>query len=194
MGKGYHKIKGEHTMEDHSKELLNKGIIIFTGKIDEILAKDICEKLIYLNQRDKVDKIQMIINSGGGLTDSTFSIIDVMEYCSKPIHTIATGCIASGALMTFIAGKKGERVITPTTCILSHRHSWNLSGNYSQIIAESKENELLNKRVEKHYIKYTSLKTPKLLQKYILKDVDMYLTPEEAIEYGIADKIVKKLN
>ena len=179
-------------MEDHSKELLNKGIIIFTGKIDEILAKDICEKLIYLNQRDKVDKIQMIINSGGGLTDSTFSIIDVMEYCSKPIHTIATGCIASGALMTFIAGKKGERVITPTTCILSHRHSWNLSGNYSQIIAESKENELLNKRVEKHYIKYTSLKTPKLLQKYILKDVDMYLTPEEAIEYGIADKIVKK--
>jgi len=97
--------------------------------------------------------------------------------------------IASMALLIFMTGEKGHRVITPRTSILSHRYSAFSFGNHSQLIAGRKEQDLEHERIINHYLSYSGIKSREELERFLLKDVDTWLMPEEAIQYGLADVI-----
>ena len=176
-------------MDTYQNELLDQGYIYLGAEITEYTAITICEKIIYLNNCVKdLESINLIINSGGGCTWSTFSIVNMMEWSKIPINTIGLGIIASGAFIIFIAGKK--RILTQTSGILSHRFSKGNYGNYSDLIADRKYEDRLHDTMINHYMKYTKLKTKKDIEKHLLKDTDVWLTPKEAVKFGIADNVI----
>ena len=165
------------------------GIIYISGAIDGGTAESVCKEIIEYNIKAEVSQIQMVINSPGGSCPAGFSIIDIMEWSRIPIYTTGIGMIASMALLVFMTGDKGRRVITPRTSILSHRFSAFSAGSHSQLIAGRKEEDLEHERILQHYLAYSNIKDKAELEKYLLRDVDTWLTPDEAIQHGIADRV-----
>ena len=165
------------------------GIIYISGAIDGGTAESVCKEIIEHNIRAEVNQIQMVINSPGGSCPAGFSIIDIMEWSRIPIYTTGIGIIASMALLVFMTGEKGRRVITPRTSILSHRFSAFSVGSHSQLIAGRKEEDLEHERILQHYLAYSNIKDKAELEKYLLRDVDTWLTSDEAILHGIADRV-----
>ena len=165
------------------------GIIYVSGAIDGGAAESVCKEIIEYNIKAEVNQIQMVINSPGGSCPAGFSIIDIMEWSRIPIYTTGIGMIASMALLVFMTGDKGRRVITPRTSILSHRFSAFSAGSHSQLIAGRKEEDLEHERILQHYLAYSNIKDKAELEKYLLRDVDTWLTPDEAIQHGIADRV-----
>jgi len=181
-------------MADNDKQkkdngLDDYGIIYISGSIDSGTAESVCKEIISYNIKGQVNQIQMIINSPGGSCPAGFSIIDIMEWSRIPIYTTGIGMIASMGLLLFMTGEKGRRVITPRTSILSHRFSSINMGNHSQLIASRKEEDLEHQRIIEHYLSYSGVKDQKALEDYLLRDVDTWLSPEEAIQYGIVDRV-----
>lgn len=180
--------------EDENEQILrDRGIVLLTGGIDVEMAARIYGEIIAYNTEEKVEQIQMIINSQGGEVSAGFSIIDMMESSRIPVHTFGTGEIASMGLMVFMAGARGKRMITPRTSILSHRFSDRTGGNHSQLVACRKEQDMTHDRIVNHYLQCTSVKTRKGLERTLLKTVDTWLSPMEALKYGITD-IVQPIN
>lgn len=175
--------------EEKEKGLQDYGIIYISGAICEDAAASACKEIIECNIKAEVNQIQLIINSPGGSCPAGFSIIDIMEWSRIPVYTTGVGIVASMALLVFMTGERGHRVITPRTSILSHRYSAFSFGNHSQLIAGRKEQDLEHERIINHYLNYSGMKNREELEKFLLRDVDTWLTPEEAIEYGLADVI-----
>jgi len=182
----------EESSKNH-KDLKEHGIIYLAGGIDESLSENVCKEIIEYNISGKVECIQMIINSHGGSCTDGFAIIDIMEWSRLPVYTTGIGMICSMALLIFMTGAKGRRVITPRTSILSHRYSTKTQGNHSQLLADRKEQDLMHERVVDHYLHNTHIDTREKLEGYLLRDVDTWLSTGEALEYGIAD-IVEPLS
>lgn len=169
--------------------LKDYGIIYISGPISGGTAESVCKEIIDLNIKGEVNQIQMIINSPGGSCPAGFSIIDIMEWSRIPIYTTGIGMIASMGLLIFMTGEKGRRVITPRTSILSHRFSAFNFGNHSQLIAGRKEEDLEHERIISHYLTYSGIHDKDTLERYLLRDVDTWLTPDEALQHGLADII-----
>ncbi|WP_306535047.1 ATP-dependent Clp protease proteolytic subunit [Geobacter sp.] len=182
MAKDGNKQQKENGLSDY-------GIIYLSGAIDSGTAEGVCKEIIEYNIRGEVNQIQMIINSPGGSCPAGFSIIDIMEWSRIPIYTTGIGMIASMGLLVFMTGERGRRVITPRTSILSHRFSAFNFGNHSQLIASRKEEDLEHERILQHYLSYSNISSREELENYLLRDVDTWLAPEEAIQYGLADVI-----
>jgi ATP-dependent Clp protease protease subunit len=182
------------TMTANDKEkkdngLNDYGIIYISGGIDGGTAESVCKEIIEYNIKGEVNQLQMIINSPGGSCPAGFSIIDIMEWSRIPIYTTGIGMIASMGLLIFMTGEKGRRVITPRTSILSHRFSAFNFGSHSQLIAGRKEEDLEHERILQHYLTYSNIKDKAELEKYLLRDVDTWLSPDEALQHGLADRI-----
>lgn len=175
--------------EQKESGLSDYGIIYISGPINGGAAEGICKQIIEYNIKGEVNQIQMVINSPGGSCPAGFSIIDIMEWSRIPIYTTGIGMVASMALLVFMTGEKGHRVITPRTSILSHRFSAFNVGNHSQLIASRKEEDLEHERILQHYLSYSDIKDRTELEKYLLRDVDTWLTPDEAVRHGLADII-----
>ena len=175
--------------EKKDSSLDDYGIIYISGGIDGGTAESVCKQIIEYNIKAEVNQIQMIINSPGGSCSAGFSIIDIMEWSRIPIYTSGIGMIASMGLLLFMTGEKGRRVITPRTSILSHRFSSMSVGNHSQLIANRKEEDLEHQRILEHYLAYSNIKDKAQLEEYLLRDVDTWLSPEEAISFGLADQV-----
>ena len=177
--------------ENGKKErgLSDYGIIYISGSIDDGTSESVCKEIIEYNISGKIDHIQMIINSSGGTCPAAFAMIDIMEWSRLPIFTTGIGMIASMALLVFMTGTRGRRVITPRTSMLSHRYSAMTGGNHSQLLAGRKEQDLEHTRVIDHYLRYSKIASKDDLEKYLLRDVDTWLTPDEAIEFGLVDLV-----
>jgi ATP-dependent Clp protease, protease subunit len=139
--------------------------------------------------KNKPKQIKMIINSPGGEVPSAFALIDTMKGSKVPIFTYGLGEIASCGLLTFMAGEKGHRYITRNTAILSHQFSWGTIGKEHELMASVKEFNNTSQRIINHYKACTG-QTEATIKKFLLPPEDVWLTPKEAIKYGIADHIV----
>lgn len=154
-------------------------------------AKEVSQYVLEANYGDPDERpecLNLLISSGGGCLASGFAIIDIMASSSIPIRTIGLGQIASAALMIFMAGSKGQRILTPNTSILSHRWTGGSYGKEHELFAIAKEFDLTNARMLDHYVASTGLKKEAVM-KYLLPPQDVFLTAEEAVRYKIADKI-----
>ncbi|OQY11983.1 MAG: hypothetical protein B6I30_05695 [Desulfobacteraceae bacterium 4572_187] len=171
------------------KGLSDYGIIYLSGSIEDGTSESVCKEIIEYNISGKTDHIQMILNSSGGSCPAGFAIIDIMEWSRIPIFTTGIGMIASMALLVFMTGTKGRRVITPRTSMLSHRYSSMTWGNHSQLLATRKEQDLEHDRIIDHYLRYSGIQSKKELEKYLLRDVDTWLAPDEAVKLGLVDLV-----
>ena len=142
-----------------------------------------------MTDRDRKKELTLIINSPGGEVHSAFALIDTMKGSAVPIRTIGIGMIASCGILTFMAGKKGRRILTPNTSILSHQYSWGSAGKEHELFARVREFELSTERMLTHYKKCTGM-SEKKIREILLPPEDVWLSSKEAVKYGIADKIV----
>ncbi len=161
----------------------------FTSKSTAPVIKFIMEKNLSARGA-KPKELTLIINSPGGHVHAAFALIDVMKASSIPIKTVGLGMIASCGILTFMAGEKGSRILTPNTSILSHQYSWGSRGKEHELYAVMREFELSTERMLAHYKKCTGLNEKKI-REILLPPQDVWLSAEEAVKHGIADRIKK---
>jgi ATP-dependent Clp protease protease subunit len=134
------------------------------------------------------DMLNLIITSPGGDLNAAFAMIDTMRGSAIPIRTIGLGQIASAGLMIFIAGTKGDRILTPNTSILSHQYSWGAIGKEHELFATVKEFDLTTKKMISHYKRCTGL-SEKKIRETLLPPQDIWLSASEAQQLGICDNV-----
>lgn len=134
------------------------------------------------------EMLNLIITSPGGDLNAAFALIDVMRGSAIPVRTIGLGQIASAGLMIFIAGAKGQRILTPNTSILSHQYTWGAIGKEHELFATVREFDLTTKKMIQHYKKCTGLNEKKI-RELLLPPQDVWLSPEEARDLGLCDEV-----
>jgi len=175
-----------------SKErLLKQGIIYFSGEFNKENIDSVINDILYLNNEDNLKEITLIINSVGGECGEAFALIDAIEMSKKKIRIVGTGYICSCGLLTFMTGD--ERLISDKAMILSHQFSSGKAGKYHELIGSRKSEDYLNERIISHYKRHTKL-SKKIITQKLLCTTDVWLTPQEAIKYNLADKIINKFN
>jgi ATP-dependent Clp protease, protease subunit len=171
--------------------LEENNVYLFMDGFNSTTIRPVIEFILRKNlmpSKERPSHLTLIINSPGGELNSAFALIDVMKGSSIPVHTIGLGGIASCGLLTFMAGEKGHRVITPMTSIMSHQYTWGQGGKHHELLSTVKEFELTAKRMLELYQHCTGL-DEKTIRKVLLPANDVWLTPQEAVDYGIADEI-----
>jgi ATP-dependent Clp endopeptidase proteolytic subunit ClpP len=141
----------------------------------------------------KPDHLKLMINSLGGEVSVGFAIIDLMNSLSIPVYTYGIGQIYSCGLFVFMAGSPGHRFLFKNTSVMSHQWSGVVEGKEHEQQAASKENKRVSARIMKHYETCTGLSKQEILDT-LLPAGDVYLTPNEAIKYNLADRIITKFN
>lgn len=169
-------------------ELEDNGIKLIFGDIESELAKDVVEWIIHENYKRRHSHLTLVINSNGGNVTDCFAIIDIMRSSNIPIRTIGLGAIYSCGLLLFMAGEKGHRILSPNTDVMSHQFSSGVEGKLHDLISTTENWNLVNERFFKLYRECTSLKD-KEIRTILLSPSDKYITPKEAIRYGIADAV-----
>jgi ATP-dependent Clp protease protease subunit len=174
-------------------------IIFLAGEITDTTAVDISQKLLSIDMinknLEKPEPVNLVINSGGGSLNAAWQICDMMDFVDTPIYTVGLGEIASAALIIFMNGRRGKRTITNRCSIMSHQYSWGAIGKHSDLLAVRKEQDYNHAKILRHYKETTGL-SEKVILKNLLQEHDVWLSPEEAVKFKMADKIVysKKKN
>lgn len=172
-------------------DLRSNGVFLFSCDVDEESTADAIEFILEANLEESpnYDHLTLIINSHGGNVTDGFALIDVMQGSKIPVHTVGVGILASMGLMIFISGEKKHRSLTPRTMVMSHQW-WGLNwGKEHELLAIKKKNDLISNMVLDHYKKNTALKKEKDIRSILLPPHDVWLSAEEALKYGICDKI-----
>lgn len=180
-------IEGERSYDIFSR-LLKERIIFISGEINDATANSVIAELLYLDSLSHED-ISIYINSPGGVITSGMAIYDTMNFVKSDVCTICIGMAASMAAFLLSSGCKGKRFILPNADVMIHQPLGGAEGQATDIkIASDRILGLRNK-----LNKILSKNTGKPLNK-IAKDTerDNYLSSEEALEYGLVDKIIKK--
>jgi ATP-dependent Clp protease protease subunit len=178
--------EGERSMDLYSR-LLDERIVLLTEPIDSIIAGIVVAQLLYLQSEDATKDITMYINSPGGSITAMWSIIDTMNLVKPDVSTVCVGMAASAASVILAAGAKGKRYILPHAEVMIHQPLGGAQGQASDI-------EITAKHI---------LKTKDILQKYMAEltgqpvkkiekdmDRDFFMDAQEAVNYGIVDKII----
>lgn len=178
------------TQISNGGSLKDNGIYYLNGLINYQSTASVITWILEANIQAKsgLDHLTLMITSPGGEAFPAFALVDVMRGSKLPIHTVGLGIIASSALITFISGERGHRIITPNTNILSHQWSWSNGGKEHELFATVKQYDLIAKRMIKHYKKCTGLKE-KVIREKLLPANDVWLDSDQALEYGLCDEV-----
>jgi ATP-dependent Clp protease protease subunit len=133
--------------------------------------------------------LTLYINSTGGDLYQAFALIDVIKQSRHTISTVALGACMSAAFLIFAAGSKGQRFASKNTSFMCHQFSESMDNKYHDLKATMKENDTCNQRMIDILKEATGL-TPSKIKAKLLPASDVYLTSEETINLGIADKLM----
>lgn len=180
---------GERSYDIYSILLKNR-IIFISGEIDDTLSNLVVAQLLYLDSLSHED-ISLYINSPGGSVTSGLAIYDTMNFIKSDVSTICYGICASMAAVLLSSGAKNKRYILPNADVMIHQVLGRSEGQASDVkIATDRILDLKN-RLNTILSKNTN-KQIKTIEKDT--DRDNYLNANEALEYGLVDKIIKKMN
>jgi len=179
--------RGERAYDIYSR-LLKERIIFLTGPIDDNTASLICAQLLFLESENPKKEISFYINSPGGIVWSGLAIYDTMQYISSEIMTICIGQAASAGSLLLTAGSKDMRFSLPNSRIMVHQPSGGYQGQVTDIEIHTNEIKKTKKRLNEIYSKHTGKKIDEIEK---IMERDKYFSPEEAIKFGLIDKIVE---
>lgn len=177
--------KGERSFDIYSR-LLDDRIVFITGEIDDAVANTVIAQLIFLEAKDPSKPINMYINSPGGSVSAGLAIYDTMNYIRSEVCTICVGMAASMGAFLLSSGAKGKRFALPNSEIMIHQPLGGVSGQASDI------------KIHADHIVKTREKLNRILAENTGKDIetisrdtdrDNFLSAEQALEYGLIDKI-----
>ena len=180
--------RGERSYDIFSR-LLNDRIIMLNEEVNNASASVICAQLLYLEGQDPEKDISLYINSPGGVITAGMAIYDTMQYIKCDVSTICMGMAASMGAFLLAAGTKGKRISLPNSEIMIHQPSGGAQGQATDIQIQAEHILAIKKRLN-------TILADKTGQSYetIARDTerDNWMTAQQALEYGIIDKIIEK--
>jgi ATP-dependent Clp protease, protease subunit len=163
--------------------------IIFLGKdIDDELANQIVAVMLYLDSEDPGKDIVLYINSPGGSVTSGLAIYDTMQHIKSDVVTICVGLAASMGSFLLAAGTKGKRLALPHSRIMIHQPSGGTRGQASDIEIEAREIIRIRRQLNQVYADRTGQTIDKIEKDM---DRDFFMSPQEAKEYGLIDRVIE---
>ena len=180
--------RGERAFDIFSR-LLKERIIFVTGGIDDTVASLITAQLLFLESENPKKNVAMYINSPGGYVSSGLAIYDTMQYIRCPISTVCIGQAASMGSLLLAAGEKGHRIALPNARVMLHQPSGGYQGVATDIERHAEEIIDLKRRLNNIYVKHTGQDFETIEKKL---DRDTFLTAEEAVEFGIVDRVFER--
>ncbi len=178
---------GERAFDIYSR-LLNDRIIMLSGEIDDDLANSVIAQILYLDSLNN-DDIYIYINSPGGSITSGMAIYDTMQFVKSDVSTTCVGMCASMAAFLLSSGKKGKRYILPNAEVMIHQPLGGAKGQATEIKIAAERILKLRDKLNKMLAKHTN-QTLKKIEKDTERD--NFMSSEEALNYGIVDKLINK--
>jgi ATP-dependent Clp protease protease subunit len=180
--------RGERSYDIYSR-LLKERIIFITGGIDDNISSLIVAQLLFLEADNPKKEVSMYINSPGGVVTSGLAIYDTMQFVRPAVATLCIGQAASMASLLMAAGHKDMRFALPNARIMLHQPSGGFQGQATDIMLHAQEILNLKKRLNEIYVKHTGQALKKIEDAL---ERDMFLTAEQAKEFGIIDKVIDR--
>ncbi|MBN1423587.1 ATP-dependent Clp protease proteolytic subunit [Candidatus Fermentibacteria bacterium] len=171
------------------EEFLRARRVFLWGVVEDEMSEDIIRRLLYLESLDKDSPITLYLNSPGGAITSGFAIYDTIRGISPPVHTVCLGLAASFGAVLLAAGEKGHRSAWPHARILIHQPliPGQVIGAASDLEIQAKEMLRMRERLNEVLALHCSQPLEKIRHD---TDRDFYMSPEEAMEYGLIDHVM----
>lgn len=172
---------------DIYSRLLKDRIVLLGTEVDDTVASLICAQLLFLESQDPEKEIYLYINSPGGSVTAGMAIYDTMQYISAPVSTLCMGMAASMGAFLLAAGTKGMRYALPHSTIMIHQPLGGYRGQATDVEIHAKE----MKRIKGMLNGILAENTGKNLKTVTAAtERDNFMTPEEALEFGLIDKVL----
>ncbi len=180
--------RGERSYDIFSR-LLNDRIVMLSEEVNDTTASLIVAQLLYLEAQDPDKDIQFYINSPGGSVTAGMAIYDTMKYIKCDVATICIGLAASMGAFLLSAGAKGKRIALPNAEIMIHQPSAGTQGQITDMAIHMRRLEIIKKRMNAILAENTGKPV-----EVVTADCerDNFMTAEEAMEYGLIDKVIYK--
>ncbi len=180
--------RGERSYDIYSR-LLNDRIIMLSEEVNDTTASLVVAQLLYLEAQDPDKDIQFYINSPGGSVTAGLAIYDTMQYIKADVSTICIGMAASMGAFLLSAGTKGKRIALPNAEIMIHQPSGGSQGQATEIRIQAEQ--IL--KIRRQLNEILAANTGKSVEQIELDtERDHYMTAQEAMEYGLIDKVIYK--
>ncbi|MFW5780417.1 MAG: ATP-dependent Clp endopeptidase proteolytic subunit ClpP [Bacillota bacterium] len=179
--------RSERTYDLYSR-MLEDRIIFLSGEINFAVANSIVAQLLYLETKDPSKDIYFYINSPGGSVSDGLAIYDTMNYVKCDINTICVGMAASMSAVLLAAGTKGKRMALPNSEVMIHQPLGGAQGQAADVEIMAKHILKIKDKINKILAEHTSQTVEKIKRD---SDRDYYLGSEDAVKYGIIDKIIE---
>ncbi|MEA3355880.1 MAG: ATP-dependent Clp protease proteolytic subunit [Candidatus Bipolaricaulota bacterium] len=176
----------ERTYDIYSR-LLEDRIVFLRGQIDDPVADVVIAQMLFLAAKDPSKDIKLYINSVGGSVTAGFAIYDTIRYVQCDVSTICIGQAASMAAVLLAAGTKGKRATLPNSRILIHQLLGGFQGQATDVKIQTDELMRVRSRID-HILAHHTGKSIKRIAKDT--DRDYYMSAEEAVDYGLVDRII----
>lgn len=179
---------GERAFDIYSR-LLNERVIFLGEDVNEQTANLVVAQLLHLAYTDPGKDIMLYINSPGGSVYDGLAIYDTIQYIKPDVQTIGIGLQASMGAFLLSSGTKGKRLALPSSRIMIHQPSSGTHGKITDQEISLREGIYLKKKLNQILAKNTAQKLAKIEKD---ADRDFWMSAEEAVDYGIIDKVIKK--
>jgi ATP-dependent Clp protease, protease subunit len=180
--------RGERAFDIYSR-LLRERIVFLGDPIDDALANTIVAQLLFLDSVEPGKDIALYVNSPGGSSTALFAIYDTMQFLKSDVATYCLGQAASAAAVILASGAAGKRYALPNSRILLHQPHGGIEGQSADLEIHAKEIVRQRRRVEELLAEHTGQTIERLRRD---TDRDFILGPQEAVEYGIVDRVVAR--
>ena len=177
--------RGERSYDIYSR-LLKERIVFLCGPLDDVVANLIVAQLLWLESENPDKDIHLYINSPGGTVTAGLSVYDTMQFVRCDIATMCVGQAASMGAFLLAAGAEGKRVALPNSRMMLHQPSGGSQGVAADIEIQAREIVLIRTRLNEILAEHTSQAIEKIAED---TDRDYWMSPEEALEYGLVDTV-----
>lgn len=180
--------RGERSYDIFSR-LLKERIIFVVGPVEDNMATLVVAQLLFLESENPDKEISMYINSPGGVVTAGLSIYDTMQYIRPKVSTLCIGQAASMGSLLLTAGEPGMRYCTPNARVMIHQPSGGFRGQATDIEIHAQEILALKRRLNNLYVHHTGQKLATVEKSM---ERDNFMSPEDALKFGLIDSIVDK--
>ena len=177
---------GERAFDIYSR-LLKERIIFLGEMIDDHVANLVIAQLLFLEAEDPKKEIKLYINSPGGSVTAALAIYDTMQYVKADVTTVCIGQAASAAAVLLAAGTAGKRMSLPNARMMIHQVMGGVEGQARDVEIQTKEMLRIKNQINNILVKHTNQTLKKIEND---TDRDFFMTPEEAKNYGLIDKVI----
>ena len=180
--------RGERAFDIYSR-LLRERIIFLHGEVTADSMNLIVAQMLFLEAEDPEKDIYLYINSPGGSVSAGLGLYDTMNHIRPDVATICMGLAASMGAFLLSAGEKGKRMILPNARVMIHQPSGGAQGQATDIEIQAKEILYLKQMLNQAMADHTGQSLDKIKED---TERDFFMSPDEAVEYGIVDKVINR--